>query len=53
MIANPGKVITRYTFSQVFSKAWVKSMTMQNIITSFVSCGSYSTNSIYTSQSCS
>ena len=41
MLSNPGKVVSRYTFSQVFSKAWVHAMTMQNIITSFRITGLY------------
>ena len=29
---NPGKVVTRYQFSEIFAKAWAKGMTMKNII---------------------
>ena len=32
---NPGKVVTRYTFSKLFAQAWMSSMTMRNIISSF------------------
>ena len=29
---NPGKVVTRYQFSEMFAKAWAKGMTMKNIL---------------------
>ena len=32
---NPGKQITRFEFSKLFSQAWYKSMTMPNIVASF------------------
>ena len=32
---NPGKVVTRYEFSRLLSKAWFESMTQQNVISSF------------------
>ena len=32
---NPGKVVNRYNFSEVFRSAWVEGMTMKNIIASF------------------
>ena len=32
---NPGKVVTRYQFSEIFAKAWAKGMTMKNIIGGF------------------
>ena len=32
---NPGRVITRYEFSQLFSKAWFRAMSASNIISSF------------------
>ena len=28
---NPGKVVSRYSLSKIFSEAWMKSMTIQNI----------------------
>ena len=36
---NPGRVVTRYEFNQLFSKAWFKAMTAMNIITSFRATG--------------
>ena len=39
--ANPGRIITRYQFSQLFGKAWVKGMSMQNIIAGFRITGVY------------
>ena len=35
MSENPGKVVTRFSFCRVFSKAWISGMTMQNVITGF------------------
>ena len=32
---NPGKVVTRYQFSMLFSQAWMKSMTVSNICAGF------------------
>ena len=32
---NMGKAITRFQFSQVFSKAWLSGMTMTNMIAGF------------------
>ena len=32
---TPGRIITRYKFSQLFGKTWVKGMSMQNIIAGF------------------
>jgi len=32
---NPGKVVTRYSFSRLFHEAWVKAMTMNNIMSGF------------------
>ena len=37
--AHPGMVITKYKFSQLFSKAWLKSVTPSNIISGFKCCG--------------
>lgn len=42
--ANPGKVVTRYDFSQLFCKAWMDSMTITNIISGFKVTGIYSVN---------
>ena len=39
MTANPGKVINRYVFSNLLSKAWVNAMTMRNITGGFKVCG--------------
>ena len=38
---NPGKVVNRYNFSEVFRSAWVEGMTMKNIIASFWAAGVY------------
>ena len=35
MTNNPGRVITQHDFSQLFSEAWYKAMTMNNIIAGF------------------
>ena len=32
---NPGKLVTRYSFSQLFGKAWTCSMNMANVIAGF------------------
>ena len=42
--ANIGKVITRFQFSQIFSKAWMKGMTMKNIVAGFRTTGIYPFN---------
>ena len=44
MVANPGKVVTVYQFSQLFSAAWVKAMTPQTIISGFRTTGIYPVN---------
>lgn len=31
LVKNPGKVVTRFSFSALFAKAWQLSMSMQNI----------------------
>ena len=41
---NPGKVVTRYQFSQLFSRAWYKGMSMSNCITGFKVTGVYPFN---------
>lgn len=35
MSRNPGKVVNRYNFSSIISVAWLKSMSMRNVISSF------------------
>jgi len=42
--SHPGKVITKYKFSEIFSKAWLKSMVPANIISGFKVCGIYPFN---------
>ena len=32
---NPGRVVTRYQFSELFSRAWYKGMSMSNIMSGF------------------
>lgn len=44
MICNPGKVVTQFQFSQLFSRAWFKGMTMSNVITGFQITGVYPLN---------
>ena len=39
-----GKAITRFQFSQVFSKAWLRGMTMTNVIAGFRTTGVYPFN---------
>ena len=36
---NPGKVITKFNFNQLFSQAWLKSLTPANLIAGFKTCG--------------
>ena len=38
---NPGKVVNRYNFCEVFHSAWVEGMAMRNIIASFRATGIY------------
>jgi len=42
--ANPDRVITRYQFSALFSQAWMKGMTMRNIVSGFHTTGVYPFN---------
>ena len=44
MAENPGKRVTRFNFSQLFSLAWMKSMTMKNIVGGFRVTGVYPVN---------
>ena len=41
---HPGRVITKYQFNEIFSMAWLKSMTPANIISGFKACGVYPFN---------
>lgn len=41
---NPGKVVTRYNFSGIFSSAWLQGMSLANIIGSFKQAGIYPPN---------
>ncbi len=38
-IDNPGKRVTRFQFSQLFSTAWLQAMTAKNVIAGFRACG--------------
>ena len=38
---NPGRIVTRHSFSELFAKAWMRSMTVKNIISAFRTCGIY------------
>ena len=40
----PGNVITMFTFCQVFRRAWTQSMTMENVISGFLTTGVYPIN---------
>ncbi len=44
MSKNPGKYVNRYSFSTIFSKAWIKCMTMQNVLAGFKVTGIYPLN---------
>ena len=41
MVKNRGKVVSRYSFSTVFCSAWMKAMTIKNIVGGFKVCGIY------------
>lgn len=41
---NPGRVVTRLQFSQLFSRAWYRGMTMENIVSGFRHTGVYPFN---------
>ena len=41
---NPGRVVTRYQFSELFHRAWVRAMTGENITAGFRSTGVYPFN---------
>ena len=44
MSNNPGRVITRFTFSQIFSRAWCRGMTMENVMAGFRTTGIFPFN---------
>ena len=44
MSENPGKVVTRFTFSKLFNEAWTKAMTIGNVSAGFQSTGIYPLN---------
>ena len=44
MAKNPGKVVSHYSFSTVFCSAWMKAMTIRNIVAGFKVCGIYPLN---------
>ena len=44
MSNNPGKVVTRFQFSRIFSQAWYKAMTINNIIAGFRCTGIFPLN---------
>lgn len=41
IVEHPGRVITHHCFSELFAKAWIRSMTMRNILAAFRTCGVY------------
>lgn len=41
---NPGKVVNRYNVSQVFHTAWMRSMSMGNVVSSFRATGVFPPN---------
>jgi len=41
---NRGRVITKYTFNSIFSKAWLNSLVPANIVSGFKACGVYPFN---------
>ena len=43
--SNPGKVITKFNFNSLFSKAWLNAVTLGNVIGGFKTCGVYPFNS--------
>ena len=44
LLSHPGSIITRYEFSQLFSKAWMTAMTMKNIRSGFATTGVFPVN---------
>ena len=41
---NPGKVITRFQFSEIFAKAWYRGMTITNVVNGFKTTGIFPFN---------
>ena len=41
---NPGKVVTKFNFNFLFSKAWFQALTPANLIAGFKTCGVYPLN---------
>ena len=44
MVENPGKKVNRFQFSRLFCNAWMKSMTMSNVLGGFRVTGVYPVN---------
>ena len=44
MFDNPGRIITKFQFSNLFSHAWSKGMSIENIVSGFRSTGIYPFN---------
>ena len=44
LVQNPGKIVMQNTFSTLFSKSWMKSMTITNIIAGFKTTGVFPTD---------
>ena len=44
LVSNPGRRITKYDFSRLFSEAWMKAMTPKNIVSGFSITGIYPLN---------
>ena len=42
--SNPGRIITKYQFSELFSKSWLKTIVPANIISGLKHCGVYPFN---------
>ena len=41
---NPGKIITKFNFTSLFSKAWLQAVTPGNVMAGFKTCGVYPFN---------
>ena len=41
LLKNPGKVVSKFSFSAIFGKAWLKAMTPLNVISGFRNTGIY------------
>jgi len=39
--SHPGRIITKYQFNEIFSKAWLKSLVPANVISGFKTCSVY------------